>query len=61
MSVVGGRAATTLPIASLDVDTGAEATWDAVADQCEQELQAGTAEAVPLELVLVRLEARFLG
>jgi len=48
-------------IASLDVDAGAEAAWDAVADQREQELQAGTAEAVPLELVVARLEARFPG
>lgn len=48
-------------IASLDVDTGTEAAWDAVADQREQELQSGTAEAVPLELVVARLEARFPG
>lgn len=61
MSVVGGRAATTPPTASLDVDTGAEAAWDAVADQREQELQDGTAEAVSLELVATRLEARFPG
>lgn len=32
-----------------------------VADQREQELDAGTADAVPLELVAARLEARFPG
>lgn len=48
-------------IASLDVDAGAEAAWDAVADQREQELQAGAAEAVPFEVAVARLEARFPG
>ena len=48
-------------IASLDVDAGAEAAWDALADEREQELQAGVAEAVPLEVVVARLEARFPG
>jgi hypothetical protein len=48
-------------IASLDVDAGAEAAWDEVADQREQELAAGTAVAVPLEVVVARLEARFPG
>lgn len=48
-------------IASLDVDAGAEAAWDALADQREQELSSGTATAVPLEVVVARLEARFPG
>lgn len=48
-------------IASLDADADAEAAWDELADQREQELQAGTAEAVPLEVALARLEARFPG
>lgn len=48
-------------IASLDADAGTEAAWDAVADQREQELAAGTAVAVPLEVVVARLEARFPG
>lgn len=61
MSVIGGWPAPTPPIASLDVDASAEAAWDAVADQREQELQAGTAEAVPLELAVARLESRFPG
>lgn len=48
-------------VASLDVDASAEAAWDAVADQREQELLAGTAQAVPLGVVIARLEARFPG
>lgn len=48
-------------IASLDTDAGAEAAWDALADQREQELSAGTAIAVPLEVVVAGLEARFPG
>lgn len=48
-------------IASLDVDAGAEAAWDQLADKREQELQAGTAQAVPLEVAVARLEARFPG
>lgn len=48
-------------IASLDVDAGAEAAWDQLADKREQELQAGTAQAVPLEVAVARLEARFRG
>jgi len=48
-------------IASLDVDAGAEAAWDALADQREQELDAGTAETVPLAVAVARLEARFPG
>lgn len=48
-------------IASLDVDVEMEVAWDALADQRERELQGGTAVAVPLEVVVARLEARFPG
>ena len=48
-------------IASLDVDSGAEAAWDELADQRGQELGDGTATAVPLEVVVARLEAHFPG
>lgn len=46
-------------IASLDVDTGNEAAWDQLADEREQALDAGTANAVPLDVAIARLEARF--
>jgi putative addiction module component (TIGR02574 family) len=48
-------------IASLDADAEAEAAWDAVASSREAELIAGTVQAVPLDAVLSRLEARFPG
>lgn len=48
-------------IASLDVDVGAEAAWDKLADEREQELAVGVAAAVPLEVAIARLEARFPG
>ena len=48
-------------IASLDVDPGAEAAWDKLADEREQELVAGAAAAVPLDVAIARLEARFPG
>jgi hypothetical protein len=48
-------------IASLDVDAGAEAAWDKLADEREQELAAGVAAAVPLDVAIARLEARFPG
>jgi len=48
-------------IASLDVDAGAENAWDKVADEREQELATGAAAAVPLDVVIARLEARFPG
>lgn len=48
-------------IASLDVDAGAEAAWDKLADEREQALADGRATAVPLEVVIARLEARFPG
>lgn len=48
-------------IASLDVDTSVEAAWDQLADQREKELAAGTATAIPFEVAIARLEARFPG
>jgi len=48
-------------IASLHVDAGTEAAWDKVADEREQELVAGSAVAVPLDVAIARLEARFPG
>ena len=48
-------------IASLDVDVSAEAAWDAVADEREQELAVGSVATVPLEAVITKLEARFPG
>lgn len=41
-------------IASLDADADTEAAWDDLADKREQELQAGTSEAVSLELAVTR-------
>ena len=46
-------------IASLDVDAGVDAAWDQLADERERELADGAAVAVPLEVVIARLEARF--
>ena len=46
-------------IASLDVDTQAEDAWDAVADQREGELETGTAQGVPLDVAIVKLQAPF--
>lgn len=48
-------------VASLDVDAGAEAAWDEVAHRREQELDSGTAAAVPLDVVVARIDARFPG
>ena len=48
-------------IASLDVDPDAEVAWDELADRREQELDSGAATAVPLEVAVARLEARFPG
>lgn len=48
-------------IASLDVDAGVEAAWDKLADQREQELATGAVAAVPLDVAIARLEARFPG
>jgi hypothetical protein len=48
-------------IASLDVDAGVEAAWDELADQREQELASGAEAAVPVDVAIARLEARFPG
>ena len=48
-------------IASLDVDTEAEAAWDALADHREGEIEAGTVQAVSLDVAIARLETRFPG
>lgn len=48
-------------VASLDVDASVEAAWDDLADQREQDLSAGTVQAVPVEVAIARLEARFPG
>lgn len=45
-------------IASLDVDASAEAAWDELAEQREDELAAGSAAAVPFEVAIARLKAR---
>jgi Putative addiction module component len=44
-------------IASLDVDAGAEAAWDKLANEREHELADGRASAVPLDVAIARLEA----
>jgi hypothetical protein len=48
-------------IASLDVDADAEAAWDKLADEREHELGCGRTSAVPLDVAIARLEARFPG
>ena len=48
-------------IASLDADAGAEAAWDALADEREAGLHSGQTESIPLEIVVARLETRFAG
>ena len=48
-------------IASLDADADVEAAWDQLADAREKELEAGSVQAIPVELVVARLEARFQG
>ncbi|MBZ8140045.1 hypothetical protein CLD22_09065 [Rubrivivax gelatinosus] len=48
-------------IASLDVDAGAEAVWDGLADEREHQLGVGEVQAVPLDIAVARLEARFPG
>ncbi|MCZ7560875.1 MAG: addiction module protein [Burkholderiaceae bacterium] len=48
-------------VASPDVDASVEAARDVIADQREQELTSSTLEAVPLEVAVARLEARFPG
>jgi hypothetical protein len=36
-----------------------DAAWDALADEREQALRDGTVAAVPLDVAMARLEARF--
>ena len=48
-------------IASLDVDTEAEAAWDALADEREGEIEIRAVEPVPLDVAIAKLEARFPG
>ncbi len=48
-------------IASLDVDSEAEAAWDDLADKREQELETGAVRSVSLDVAIARLEARFPG
>ena len=48
-------------IASLDLDADNEAAWDQLADTREQELDAGAAQAIPLEVAVARLEVQFPG
>ena len=48
-------------IASLDTDVGAEAAWDALADEREANLDSGHVNLIPLEVVVARLESRFPG
>jgi hypothetical protein len=48
-------------ITSLDIDAEIEAEWDSIAEDRERELNSGAREAVPVETVIARLEARFPG
>lgn len=50
-------------VASLDVDAEAEAeaAWDELANEREAEFSSGSATAVPLDVAVARLEARFKG
>ncbi len=48
-------------VASLDVDAEAEAAWDELADERDAEFSSGSAAAVPLDVAVARLEARFKG
>lgn len=48
-------------IASLDTEPDSEEGRDKLADERERGLDAGTSRAVPLELVVSRLDALFCG
>ncbi len=48
-------------VASLDVDAEVEAAWNELVDEREAELNSGIAPAVPLDVAVARLEARFKG
>lgn len=45
-------------VASLDADCRRDAAWDALAARREAELQSGLVQALPLDEVLTRLDAR---
>ena len=49
------------PIVSLDIDADVEAEWDVLADRREHDLETGAAHAIPLDVAVARLEARFRG
>ena len=48
-------------IASLDVDPESEAMWDALADDRDREIREGKTAAVPLDIAIAGLDARFPG
>ena len=48
-------------IGSLDLDAANEVAWDQLADTREQELDAGSVQAISLEVAVARLEAQFPG
>jgi len=48
-------------LASLDADPDVEAEWDAIADRRELEMTSGAVDAVPIDVAIARLEARFPG
>jgi len=48
-------------IASLDADDVVEQEWNAMADAREDELESGSAQAVPNDEVMARLRKRFPG
>ena len=48
-------------VASLDIDLDVEAAWDERADRREHDLETGAAKAIPLEVAVARLVARFPG
>ena len=48
-------------IASLDIDTEAEAAWDALADRRDGEIETGAVQPVPLDVAVAKLETRFPG
>jgi Putative addiction module component len=48
-------------LASLDEDEEIDAAWDALADEREAAIGATSAETVPFDAAMARLEARFPG
>lgn len=47
------------PRANCITDPEAEAMWDEIAAERERELALGIVEAIPAEVVIARLQARF--